>query len=697
MFELKTPLELEEILGSQNLAEKMTKDELSALGNQVYDDFEMDRRTRLDWESRMEKASKIALQVVEKKTFPWPGASNVKFPLVTIACLQYHARAYPALVDTPDLVHCLPVGADRIPGLKEASERIAEHMSWQLIEEDECWEEETDRLLFVQSLMGSAFKKVYFDPIYKHNVSQLVLPQDFVVSYYTRSITDCPRATHILSWSRNTMVEMQRKGLVLDVELTKPETMPMPFGALDTLRDESQGLTVAMEDSSQPYTVLEQHLTLDLDGDGYEEPYVVLLRYDTKQVLRVLPRFLPSGVDKAEDGQILCIKPEQYFQDYPFIPSPDGGFYGLGFGHLLGPLNESIDTAINQLFDAGTMHNAGGGFLGRGARVKSGTISFSPNEWIRVDATGDDLRKSIVPLPVREPSGVLFNLLGLLIDYGQRVAGAPDIIQGQNPGQNTPAETSRTMMEQGIKVFSGIYKRAYRSLKKEYRLLYRLNQLYLDESQDYVSPKTGLPMKVLAQDYLLPVSTVRPAADPNYMSDAQKLNQATAVLQAAHSSPGYDLYQVNRNYLQALKISNIDAVLPPPGSPNAPKPAPDIKLQIEQMKLQAKQMEMEMNMRVKVMELMQEAQVNQAKISELEAKAAAEIAEAQTAGADAQLALINSAIGAAKLEQEGRKANITMLTDMLKMVSDHKIEDKKIEAAKVREAGPSTSAGETKE
>jgi chaperonin GroES len=667
---IETVIPLEKILYSKNVAEFLTEQEVKDLGAHVCAMFEMDRNTRAGWEERMEKASKIALQVMEKKTFPWVGASNVKFPLITIAALQYHSRVYPALVTTPDIIHCATVGDDLKGEKAAAAKRVSEHMSWQLLEEDEDWEDEEDKALLVQPLMGTCFKKTYFNPVTKHNESDLVLPQDLVVSYYTKSVDSCPRLTHILSWSHNDLEEKIRRKVIFETETTPPTVIPVPFGQLGQLKDKSQGMQAQTQDPEQPFIILEQHHELDLDGDGYKEPYVSFVRYDNHQLLRILPRFLPSGIEVEDFGEgpvVVRIKPERFFTQRTFIPSPDGGFYGLGFGHLLGPLNESIDTSINQLFDAGTMHNAGGGFLGRGARFKSGDVSFRPNEWKRVESSGDDLRKSIVELPRREPSMVLFQLLSLLIDYGQRVAGAPDVVQGQNPGQNTPAETSRTMLEQGIKVFSGIYKRTYRALREEFKKLYRLNELYLEDTQEFISQKTGLSMKALQADYRMPSSAIRPAADPNYMSDAQRMNQANAVMQAAHTNRGYDLYQVNLLYLEAWKVPNRDALLPDPKGPNAvPAPVPE-KVQIEQLRMQQAKLEMDQEMRIKLFEMMEEHDLNRAKILELEAKAAAELEQAGGVKIGHALALLDAQIGAARLKQEGRIKGIEILRDLLKI------------------------------
>ena len=666
-MELSVKLSLDKIQDSVNVAELLSEADRSYLGQRIVSLFDMDRTSRLEWEQRMERAHKLALQVAEKKTFPWPGASNVKFPLITIAALQYHARAYPALVDTPDLVHCLPVGDDPDGAKDLSSRRIAEHMSWQLTEEDEEWEAEFDRALLVQPIMGCAFKKSYFDSFLKHNVSELVLPQDLVVSYYTKNLQTCPRATHILPWSSNDLEERIRQGFLLPTDTSAPKVIPAPFGLLQDSEDESQGMTAPNQDPEQPQIILEQHTWYDLDGDGYKEPYVCFVKYDTSELLGIRPRFLPSGVQRDKNGKILHITPEIFFTKIPFIPSPDGGFYDLGFGHLLGPLSESIDSAINQLIDAGTMHNAGGGFLGKGARIKGGSVSIRPNEWVRVDSPGDDLRKSIVELPRREPSMVLFQLLQLLIDFGQRVAGAPDIIQGQNPGQNTPAETSRNMLEQGIQVFNGIYKRTYRAFKAELRLLYRLNSLYLEDSQEFLSPISGFQMKVLREDYKLPSSAVRPAADPHYMSQSQRMNQANALMQAASTQPGYDLHRVNQFFLDAWKIPGKDQLHPDPKGPNAIPSAPDPKLQIAQMKLEQDKMEFQLMMRLKMFELMEEHELNKAKIKEMEAKATSLLENIDDADVGHTLAMLNSAIAAEKLKQAGKEQGISVLKDLMQM------------------------------
>lgn len=649
MRQLNAKLNLNEIVGLRNIAEELDDQDLTTIGMEAYNGFNTDIQSRSAWEKRTEEAMKLALQVAEQKTFPWAGAANVKFPLLTIAALQYHARSYPILINGDTPVQCRVYGSD--PDGKKAAraERVANHMSYQILEEDESWESQMDYVLITQPIIGCAFKKTYFDPIKKYNVSEHIFANDFVVNYWTKDLDDAPRITHVQYKSRNYIYEMVARGLFLETETDRASAIIE--NGLRITRDKAQGTDAPQSiDSSTPFEILEQHCFLDLDGDGYAEPYIVWLRKDSKKVLRIAARFFQSSIEKDESGKVLKITPESYFTKFSFIPSPDGGFYDLGFGALLGPLNQSIDTILNQLIDAGTMANTAGGFLARGVKVRGGNYSFGPNEWKHVDTTGDDLRKGVVPLPVREPSQVLFSLLSLLINYGERIGGSVDILTGQNPGQNTAAETVRTMAEQGQKIFSGIFKRTYRSLKQEFRKLYRLNQLYLLGIDEYASDKgNGF---VAEDDYQGPVSDVRPSADPNIISDTQRIQQAQAVLDLAMRTPGMNMYEAQKGVLKAMKVQNIDQVLPDPKGPNAIKPGPSEKIQIEQMRMQVKQMDMQMNMKLATAKLMKDAELTQAKIHKLEADAILAVEQAGGVQTGHEIAMINAQLAVEKARHE---------------------------------------------
>ncbi len=687
-------------LTATNLVPRLSGDDRTHLGHMVVEGFERDRESRTDWEKRNDNALKLALQITTHKTFPWEGAANVKFPLVTIAAVQYQSRAYPALVNGPHPIAAAPIAQrpnPRIPpGLQQAAQqdpgakqflqsliqqatkqlfeyqsledratRISHHMSYQILDEDETWEENHDRSLLIQCIMGCVFKKSYFDPIKRHNISECVSPKDLYVSYYTKSIETAPRVTHVIYLSANEIYERECRGTFAEMDSTGP-VPPQPkltFGS-QRVANERQGTTQVASDPAAPFELLEQQVNIDFDQDGYAEPYLVTVRYDTKQVLRIVPRFTRTDITYNSKGAILRIDPIQAFTKYPFIPSPDGGFYDLGFGQLLSPLNETIDSALNQMLDLGTLINAGGGFVGRGFRNKHGEYRFRPGEWKTVESTGDDIRKNVLPLPLPTPNTVLFQLLQLLIDYSERIAGATDILQGKNPGQNTPAETSRTMVEQGMKVFNGIYKRTHRAQTQEFRKLFRLNTIYLSDMAYFARAGKDVQKQMMADYDFSGGLIIRCSADPFYMSDAQRLNQATAMREASMTSPGYNRYEVEKYYLQALKVPQIDKFYPDPTGPYAVPPPQNPKVQIEQLKVQSKEKLAGQEMQLKVAELQQSAEKLAAEVKKLEADAALAMSQAQGIDVGHQIALLEAQIGAKKAHMEGLTNAIKLLHEV---------------------------------
>ena len=658
-MELDVNLNMDKLVSSPNIAELLDEHALNTLGERVVSEFNLDKESRSMWEQRVEEAMKLALQVAESKSFPWSGASNVKFPLITIAALQFHSRAYPALVPSGELVkidHDVNTNQDPEVQAENAArnKRVQKHMSYQLLKEDECWESEMDKVLITVPIVGCAFKKTYWDFNEDHPVSENVLAKDFVVSYWTKSLKDCDRQTHILYLSTNDVLSRQRRGLWLDVKLGRP--ILQPNDDLTVAQDKQQGTEDYNTDSGTPYEFLEQHRWEDLDGDGYKEPYIITVHRPSKQVVRVVANYFESSIKRNNKDEIVNIKPESYFTKYSFIPSPDGGYYDIGFGILLGPLNESINTIINQLIDTGTMSNTAGGFLSRGIKVRGGNYNFAPLEWKHVDSTGEDLAKGIYPLPVREPSQVLFTLLTTLVNYGERIVGSTDIMVGENVGQNTPATTSQTMVDQGMKVFSGIFKRIYRALNEEVRKIYRLNQLYLTDEYKFAGNV------VLASDYSDSATDLRPAADPQVISDTQRLLQAEALKATALSVPGFNVYNVMRRYLEAMKVPNIEEILPDPQGPNAlPQPGPDVKVQVEQIKAEERKLSLETKFRLGILKLQNEAKLNEAKMLKMEAEAAKAYEEAGGVSAGHDIAMLQTKLGAAKAHQDGILKSINMM------------------------------------
>lgn len=637
---------------SPNLADQLSDSDLVALGNMIWDGYNNDRNSRMKWEMRTQSAMDLAMQVQKDKNFPWPGCSNVAFPLITIATLQFHSRAYPAIVPGRDIAKCRVNGPDPDGRETMRAQRIGTHMSYQLLEQSMSWEEQHDRMLINVPIVGCAFKKTYYNGLKACIESELVTAHDLVIDYYAKSVEDCSRKTHIIPMYRNKIHENIMSGIYRDIR-EEPWYMGDAVPMTETRKyreDNRAGKTIPKSDHDTPFTMLEQHVDIDFDGDGYKEPYIVTIEATSKCVVRIVTRFeTMDAVTFNSKKEIIRIKPTEYFTKYGFIPSPDGGIYDMGFGNLLGPLNESTDSILNQLIDAGTISNTAGGFLARGAKIRGGNYTFAPLEWKRVDSTGDDLQKSIFPLPVREPSIVLFQLLDLLINYTNRISGSTDMMVGENPGQNTPASNVNAMVEQGEKIYSAIFKRIWRSMKEELKKVYIVNSIYLPSSTLF-GPQNS---KILREDYSGDPTRISPSADPNVISKHQKAQQAAIVKNAAMSTPGYDMAQVERNFLQAQGVEGWEVLYP---GPDKVPPGKDPKMQIEEMRLQSKKMELELKQQMFAADLMEQRRLNTAKILQLEAQAAKLMEEADMIQSSHELAAFDTAISAMKQHNESLKA-----------------------------------------
>jgi len=569
----ETGYSFEDLADFDNIAEELDEQTLHHIGATVVEAYDEDMDSRAEWEDRFDESMDLAMQTVEKKSFPWDGASNVKYPILTTAALQFSSRAYPALVSGTQVVKAKVSGFDPTGQKRESAIRVGKHMSYQVLEEMENWEEEMDKLCVILPIVGSVFKKTYFNPSLGHNVSELIYPKDLVVNYWTKDLESAPRKTHVLELSENDVYERVAMDMYLDVDVgTSTDT-------IDDSEDNRSGVDApSYGDDSNPYVFLEQHRFLDLDDDGYAEPYVVTVNLDTGNVVRIVRRWDDEGVSLKEDGTVIQIKPVEYFTKFSFVPNPDGGFYDIGFGTLLGPINNTVNTLINQLVDSGTLNNLNAGFISRGIRIKGGKKAFGLGEWKTVNSTSEDLRKGIVPLPTKDPSQVLFTLLDMMVNSANKLGSVTDILTGENPGQNQPATTTMAVIEQGLKVFSSIYKRMHRSLKKEFKKLYRLNRIYLPPESYFQVLDIGEEgaMEIFQADYSLDTTNVQPSADPNVASESQRLMKAQAlmeVLQMGTVNPQV----VTKRILEAQDQPNIPELMTmPPQGPNE-------QFQLEQM------------------------------------------------------------------------------------------------------------------
>jgi chaperonin GroES len=640
-----------DFLQAPDLTDRLKDEDLKKLGDLCFSGYAKDLRSRGPWLRRNSAALDFAMQIAKDKSFPWPNCANVIFPLITIGALQFSAKAYPSLMQGPDLIKYRLRDPDPTGQLLKRAQRVGRHMSWQMMEEDECYEEEHDKLLIYLSVAGTAYTKTFFCPNEKTPLSEFVTAKDLIVDYWATSLEKAARKTQCLTMYRNDIYERVMDGTYRDVRDEKWYERPATPPPREANEDERDGIFPAEPDEDSAYQFLEQHRLLDLDKDGYAEPYVVTLDRESKSVVRLVSRFdREEDVERNAAGKITRIHPTEYFTQWSFIPPMDGSLMGIGFGTLLGPINETVNSSINQLLDAGTLNMAAGGWLGRGAKLRSGENSFDPFQWNRVDATGDDLRKSIVPLETKEPSQVMFSLIEILIQYASQVSGATETQVGENPGQNTPAETFRGMNENGQQVFSSIFKRTWRAMRGEARIRYEMNARFLPLSRSF-GPEAS---RVFASDYSGSSRSIAPVANPNVASATTAMWQADSLIQRAYSVDGYDRDECERLWLRSRRIEGSEALFL--GAGKTP-PLPNPKMAVENLKLQTKKMELDAKHQQFLMDLMEKRRLLNAQILNLESQAVS------------NLAGIHGDAAARELEQF--ELVLDNLKDHQKMLNDH--------------------------
>lgn len=606
-------------LSQANLAKGLDEQKRNDIAFDIVAMYELDERSREHWIKQNDEWMKLALQVVENKTFPWDGASNVKYPLLTVAALQFASRAYPALVHSQDIVKAKAFGADPDGQLAERANNISKHMSYQLLHEVSGWEEDMDKICYVLPIIGTCFKKIYYDPVAKQNCSELVFPKDLVVNYWAKDLASA-RKTHKLWYSTNKIQELIRSDYYLDVKDVKdPGTIALSE-KVDNLNP--HGGPNQSDDKLTPRLVIEQHTWLDLDDDGYAEPYVVTVDKESGKLLRIGARFRSKDVIKS-GGTLVRIKPCEYFVKYTFLPNPDGGFYGAGFGLLLGGVNEALNTLINQLIDAGTLNNLQAGFMSKGIRINKGPMGIKPGEWVQVNNYGDDLRKGIFPLPTKEPSPVLFSLLGILAQTGREIASVSETMTGKFPGQNTPASTTSAVLEEGMKVFTSIHKRIHRTVGDEFKLFYKNNQVYMPQRVEFTMPIAGTDQTenyvVRQQDYAeLPMQgeaaqgdpfvSVILASDPTMINDSQKVLKVQQLLELHGTLGTLNPMEITKVALENIDVGNKTALMTPP-PPSGPS-----ELEIKMMELEEAKRSNQAKEQLEYMTLMSESKKRESEV-----------------------------------------------------------------------------------
>ncbi|MGO9374046.1 MAG: hypothetical protein ACLQBD_18385 [Syntrophobacteraceae bacterium] len=623
-----------------NIATELDHNLLVTIGDRVVEDFEIDKASRSDWKDRNDLSMRMA-QLIVGKDGQESFVADVKYPALAMAAIQFHARAYPNIVKGRDVVKCRVVGKDPDEVKRKRGDRVQQHMSFQILEQMEGWEEDTDQLLMTLPIMGCAFRKTYRDTLENQNASEMVPADNLYIPYFSKTLEKASRITEwIDTITPNMITERIRAGLWIDF---KPGMAVTVKEGEEPKQDSS--------DKDQPHVFLEQHRWWDLDSDGYEEPYIVTVHLDTKQVVRITARYDSDGVQRNAEGEVIRITPVHYYTRYLFLPAFDGGIYGMGFGELIGRLNDIINTTINQLLDAGALQNGPPGFIGKGAKNlnKDRMLRFKPRQWYYVDVTGDDIRKSLVPIEIGAPSEVLFKLLGMLIEVAKEIASNVDLLGGNQPQANVPATTTLALIEQGLKVFSDIYKRIHRSLKSEFKKIVRLNKLHLteEEYQEIVDD----PDAKLADYYDKDLHIV-PISDEADLTDMQRITKAQALKETM--GEGANDQEILRRYYEALEIEDIDKLLPEGGQP------PNPEIQIKQAELELKQTELE----IKKLEV-------QLKQAETQSKGRKTESEANLIDAKTQTEQLQQQIAALTMQAEQDQQRIAELEALSKIKDRH--------------------------
>ena len=533
-----------------NLAEVLDESSLNTLSNELLDAFEQDKDSRKDWLDVFTKGLDLLGIKTEEREEPFPGATGVHHPLLSEAVTQFQAQAYKELLPAGGPVKTRIMGNES-PEVAAQSQRVKEFMNYQISEVMQEYDPEMDSLLFYLPLAGSAFKKVYYDNLLGRATSRLVKADDLVVSYETTDLETSPRFTHVVSMTGNDLKKLQKSGIYRDVPLGEAG-VDLEYNEAKEKMDELQGLSMPLTDYNE-YSVLELHVDLelpDIDDYGFAVPYIVTILEDSGEILSVRRNW------EKEDE---LFRKKEYFVHYKFLPGL--GFYGFGLIHMIGGLTKSATSILRQLIDAGTLSNLPAGFKARGMRVQGEDEPLRPGEFRDVDVPGGTIRDALMPLPYKEPSSVLAQLLGVIIDSGRRFASIADMQVGDIGSQQLPVGTTVAMLERGTKVMSAIHKRLHFAQKKEFRLLAKIFSRSLPPVYPYDVP--GATREIKQTDFDDRVDII-PVSDPNIFSMAQRVMLAQQELQMAQAAPQiHDLREAYKRMYEALEIKNIDAILPP--------------------------------------------------------------------------------------------------------------------------------------
>ena len=552
----------------ENLAEVVSDSELDKIYIELTAAIENDKSAREDWEKTYTDGLKyLGMKFEEGRSEPFEGASSVIHPLLGESVTQFQAQAYKELLPAQGPVKTQVVG-EYNAAVEEQAQRVKEFMNYQITHVMEEYDEELDQMLFYLPLAGSAFKKVYYDETMQRAVSKFVAPEDLIVPYYTTDLESCPRITHLIKMPENDVKKLQAIGFYKNVNVRAGDD-PQNYSSVDTELEKLEGISPSY-DTGEVCNLYEVHCNLDLEGfEDVDEngeptevklPYIVTIDSNSENILSIRRNFNEDDPMKEKI---------EYFVHFKFLPGL--GFYGFGLTHMIGGLSKASTSIVRQLIDAGTLANLPAGFKARGIRIRDEDSPIQPGEFRDVDAPGGSLRDSIQPLPFKEPSGTLLNLLGLLVQSGQRFASIAEINVGEGNSQ-APVGTTLALLERSTKVLSAIHKRLHSAQKKEFDLLATIFAKSLPPVYPYAV--SGGNMQIKQADFDDRVD-VFPVSNPDIFSTSQRIVMAQEMMQLVQSNPQIHgpngTYEAYRRMYAALGVDNIDALLIPPPD-TQPKP-----------------------------------------------------------------------------------------------------------------------------
>ena len=562
--EEEVPVVAEPYNHDANLAEVLGDDVLGSIASDLQSKVKEDLESRGDWEEAIAKGLNLLGINYEDRSDPFMGASGVTHPLLSEATTQFQSQAYKEMLPSGGPVKTQILGV-ATKETEDQAQRIKDYMNFQITEVMEEYDQDTDQMLFYLPLTGSTFKKVYFDPTKQRAVSEFVPAEDLIVPYSASDIRTAERVTHMVRMTYNDIRKLQVAGVYKDVELSATDSGE-DEGAIQETTDELQGLHPNYSDDS--YTLLEVHVDLDLEGfedmdsqgqpSGIMLPYIVTIDQSSNKVLSVVRNFREQDPLKRK---------RQYFVHFKFLPG--FGFYGFGLLHTIGGLSRAATSILRQLIDAGTLSNLPAGFKARGVRIRNDDEPLNPGEFRDIDVPGGDLKNSIIPLPYKEPSATLAQLLGVVVDSGRRFAQVADA-KISDVNSQAPVGTTVALIEQGSKIISSIHKRLHYAQKQEFRML---AEIFSENPVPYPYFVGNVAPQIMQQDFDGRVD-ILPVSDPNIFSMSQRLTLAQTQLQLAQAAPQiHNQYEAYRRMYDALDVKNIDGILPPPQPPAPVDPA----------------------------------------------------------------------------------------------------------------------------